>query len=61
MAPTNIDLIQMHLEEMLRETNQYGNITWGAVIGYCLGYYGDVTMDHVVAIMELQRIGAILK
>ena len=59
--PSNAEIIQMHLDDMLRETGQYGNISWGAVMGYCIGYYDEITLDHVVAIQELQRTGAIIR
>lgn len=59
--PSNAEVIQMHLEEMLRETGQRGKVTWSAVMGYCIGYYGTITLDHVTAIMELERTGSIAK
>ena len=59
--PNNADLIQMHLEEMLRETEQWGTVTWHSVMGYCIGYYEEITLDHVVAFRELEKMGAIIK
>lgn len=59
--PSNTEIIQMHLDDMLRKTGQYGNVSWGAVMGYCIGYYDEITVDHVVAIQELQRTGAITR
>ena len=58
---SNARMIEMHLFEMLKETGQYGNVRWGAVMGYCLGYYETITLDHIVAIQELERMGAIVK
>ena len=59
--PSNAQMIEMHLEEMLRETGQAGNITWGPVMGYCTGYYKEITLDHIVAIQELENRGLIIK
>ena len=58
---SNAQMIEMHLEEMLRETGQIYNVSWSAVIGYCIGYYKEITQDHVVAVMSLQTRGLILK
>lgn len=59
--PSNAEVIQMHLEEMLRETNQLRTIRWPVVMAYCTGYYGEITLDHITAIMELERTGQIIK
>lgn len=59
--PSNAELIEMHLYHFLLETEQLGNATWFTVLGYCLGYYETITMDHLVAIRELERTGALIK
>lgn len=51
MTPSNKDLIRMHLEEMLRETKQEPN--WFYLISFCLGYYGEITQDHIRAVMDI--------
>lgn len=57
---SNATMIEMHLDQYLRETNQYGELFWDAVMAYCTGYYDEkITMDHIVAIRNLERIGAI--
>lgn len=56
---SNSNIIQMQLYEMLHETGQYGWADWRAMIAYCIGYYGVITMDHVNAIAELERTGAV--
>lgn len=57
--PDNARLIEIHLYEMLQETGQAGTVRWDAVMGFCIGYYGEITMDHIVAIRELERTGVI--
>lgn len=59
--PSNARVIEMELEAMLRETGQIGNVKWGPVIGYCIGYYKEVTMDHIIAVQELESRGLILR
>ena len=60
--PSNAGLIEMHLDQMLRETGQAGTVHWDAVLAYCIGYYDEhITMDHLIAINELTRRGMILK
>ena len=54
---TNATLIEMHLEEMLRETNQFGFARWFDVLSYCIGYYGEVTTDHIKAVKNLEQRG----
>lgn len=58
---TNARLIEMHLYEMLQETGQFGAVRWDSVMGFCIGYYNEITLDHIVALRELERTGAILK
>ena len=58
---TNAETIQHHLHHFLLETGQYGEVSIYAVLGYCLGYYETITMDHLLAIQELERIGAIVR
>lgn len=57
MMPSNAEIIQMHLYEMLVETGQLGNVNWAGAMGYCIGYYDKITNDHVIAILDLQRLG----
>lgn len=57
--PSNAELIEMHLWDMLRETGQWGTLDWSAVVGYCIGYYETITNDHLVAIKNLERLGAL--
>ena len=59
--PSNAELIEMHLYHMLLETEQIGTVTWFEVLGYCLGYYETITMDHLLAIRELEKMKAIIK
>lgn len=58
--PNNAQVIEMHLVQYLHETGQTGTLYWDAVLAYCIGYYETITMDHVVAIRELERTGLIL-
>ena len=59
---TNKDLIRDHLEKHLIETHQWGNATWHHAMGFCIGYYaGQISTDHIMAIMDLEESGAILK
>lgn len=60
MTPTNARLIEMHLAQYLEETGQAGTLHWDAVLAYCIGYYDEITMDHIVAIRELERSGLII-
>lgn len=56
---SNVDLIRMHLEEMLRETGQYGTLDGLSVVAYCIGYYEKIGLDHLSAIRDLILSGAI--
>lgn len=56
---SNVELIRMHLEEMLRETGQYGAIDGLSVVAYCIGYYEKIDLDHLSAIRDLILSGAI--
>lgn len=53
---TNIKTIEMHLEEFARE---YPGQTWFSIMGYVIGYYGIVTLDHIMAIQSLEQRGLI--
>ena len=59
--PTNARMIEIHLEDFLRSSGQAGNVDWGMVMGYCIGYYKEITLDHVIAIQELITRGLIKK
>lgn len=50
---TNKDTIVMHLETHLQETGQEAK--WNYLLSYCLGYYGEITQDHIQAVMEIVR------
>lgn len=52
--PTNIDLIEMHLEEFIKE---HPDQTWYTITGYIIGYYGEINLDHVQAVYNLWRVG----
>ena len=54
--PTNRDLIRMHLEEFIRENPVQ---TWATLLGYCIGYYGAIDMDHIMVVNALQREGRV--
>lgn len=58
--PTNKDMIVMHLMDYLKETGQYRALRWDGVLAYCLGYYGEITEDHLEAVRMLERLGAVL-
>ncbi len=55
----NAEMIEMHLATYLHETGQVATIRWDAVLAYCIGYYDEITMDHIVAIRNLERLGYI--
>lgn len=57
--PNNANMIEMHLLDYLKETKQWGTLYWDGILAYCIGYYDEITMDHLVAIRELERFGAI--
>ena len=59
--PSNAELIEMHLYHFLLETEQLGTVSWFEVLGYCLGYYETITMDHLLAIRELEKQGYIIR
>ena len=59
--PSNAELIEMHLNQMLQETEQYGTLDWGNVMAFCIGYYETITLDHIIAIRNLESTGAIIK
>lgn len=60
MKPTNKDLIRMHLEEFIREGNGPVPVdTWASLLYYCLGYYGEITTDHIDVVEKLQREGKV--
>lgn len=56
--PDNKSMILMHLMDYLKETNQWGSVSWKDVLSYCLGYYGEITEDHLWAVMCLERYNA---
>lgn len=58
--PSNAEMIEIQLYDMLRETKQWGTLDWSAVVGYCIGYYETITNDHLVAIKNLERLGALM-
>ena len=49
---SNIDLIEMHLEEFARE---HPGQSWYTIMGYVIGYYGEINLDHVQVVYNLQR------
>lgn len=53
---SNTEIIEMHLEEFAR---QYPGQTWASMMGFVIGYYDKVNMDHIVAIQSLQQRGII--
>lgn len=57
--PSNAEMILMHLMDYLKESCQWGTLRWDGVLAYCIGYYDSITMDHVVAIRQLEKYGAI--
>ena len=59
--PENKDMIHLHLMEYLYETHQWGTLRWDGVLGFCLGYYGKITDDHIWAVKELEKSGAVIK
>lgn len=59
--PSNAEIIEMQLWEMLKDTNQMYHVRWADVMAYCIGYYETITMDHLVAITNLERCGYICK
>lgn len=56
-TPANRDSIRMHLEEHLRE---FPYMAWNELLGFCLGYYGEITIDHIHVVRELEREGKLL-
>ena len=59
--PENKDIILMHLVCYLIDTNQWKAIRWDGVLSYCLGYYGEITSDHVWAVRWLEQYGGVIK
>lgn len=58
--PTNKDLIRMHLESYLHEHwNDGWTPSWATVLSYCNGYYGEITLDMVSVVRQLQLLGKI--
>lgn len=57
--PNNAEIIEMHLLDFLRETNQWGTLDWSAVLAYCIGYYDEITNDHLVAVKNIERLGGL--
>lgn len=58
---TNKDTIREHLEQYCYETagNDHYIPGWDEVLAYCSGYYGEVTLDMIQVVRELQREGKI--
>ena len=58
---TNRDLIRLHLEQYIYEMNHEGHCfpNWFEALSYCAGYYGEVTVEMIMVVRELQREGKI--
>lgn len=62
MMSNNAQLIEMHLLQYLEENRKSEHPlleNWDSLLAYCLGYYGEITMDHILVVRELQRQGMI--
>ena len=53
---TNKDIIRMHLDSFIHD---YPDQTWASLLGYCLGYYGNIDMDMLSVVLELQLEGKV--
>lgn len=60
--PDNAKMIEMHLLQYLEENKKSTcplMENWCSILAYCLGYYGEITMEHILVVRELQRQGKI--
>ena len=64
--PTDRELIRLHLDMYLMEIEaEHGAYVrslenWHTILAYCLGYYGEISMDILSVVYEMQREGTIL-
>lgn len=58
---TNKEIIRMHLEEFLYETDQRGNLSMWGLMGYCIGYYGSIDADILDVVHDMVCEGVVLK
>ena len=52
---TNQDNIRFALEELI----PLGTDNWVDMLAFCIGYYGEVTLDMIMVVRDLQREGKI--